>query len=152
MNIEQEIEKIETLAAWVDNSSFIHEPIFASVADQLGSDNIQELYETLKDVSNNGANSGFSGFIYSNECLAFYTDNKSDILGMLECEADGLGVDMLEMIRDFNCLKELKLSLTEISKALYQDTKHTTESSNYDCIIDAVCWFVLETCAQTTDF
>lgn len=145
MNIKQEIEQIETLAAWIDNSAVMYEPLFESVVDQLGSDNMQELFETLKDVSGHGANSGFSGFIYSNECLAFFNDNKKEIIELLEQQAEELGIDMLVMVQSFNCLRDNKYSLTEISQAIYNNSEEA-------CIIDAICWFVLEQYASSTDF
>ena len=54
-------------------------------------DELKEFFGTMKDVLRGGADAGFSGFIYTTECVEFYDANEGDIMEMAENEAEGLG-------------------------------------------------------------
>lgn len=118
-----------------------------NIMNQLGCDSIEDLEQTLSDVTRGGANAGFSGFTYSSELADFFSDNKSLIMAELKDLASDLGIGLLEMIAGFNCLKDSELSADEIAEILYSNSDHQCK----DMVIDAVCWAVLENMAFRYD-
>ncbi len=99
--------------------------------------------DSLQDVVRHGASGGFSGFTYYADTLAFYKAHKADILEMARQMADDMGEDMLAMVAGFNCLKNDKLTATEIGEALF--------SGRGDCVTNvrnAMAWFALEEVAR----
>lgn len=106
--------------------------------------------EQLEDVARHGADAGWPGFIYTRDTCAFYKAHKADILKMAEEMANALGEDMLEMIRNFNCLstgnypsRKPKYSPSEIAEALYSG-----RGEEADAIHSAMAWFALEEVAR----
>lgn len=95
--------------------------------------------ESLGDVVRNGASSGVTGFIYYAETLAFYKAHKAEILALAEQLAQDLGEDMVTMISSFSCLRNDKLSATQVAEALYSG--RGDESRN---VRNAMTWFTLE--------
>lgn len=99
--------------------------------------------EQLEDVANHGADAGWSGFTYTVDTVAFYKAHKTDILELAKQMADDCGVDMLEMVAGFRCLKGMKLSPTEVGEALFSG-----RGENSDSIRNAMAWFALEEIAR----
>lgn len=58
--------------------------------------------EELRDVASHGADSGWSGFCYTNECARFYRRHADAIWELLAEEADSLGENIPTMIGQFN--------------------------------------------------
>jgi hypothetical protein len=142
---EQAETLVETLTEQIDKLEAIEEFALAdAIIDQLGSDGAEELFGTLHDVTVGGANAGFGGFIYHTELWEFFQANKTDLVEMLEEQAEEFGVGVLEMVVGFNCLKDCGYTTSDIGKVLYGDDQ---ESS----IVDAVCWCALETFAHLAD-
>ncbi len=75
--------------------------------------------EDLAEVARHGADAGWSGFTYHTDTLRFYAHHKADILKLAEDMASDLGEDMLAMIASFGCLKNDKLTASQIGEALY---------------------------------
>lgn len=115
-----------------------------NVKEQLGCKDESDFMNTLKDVARGGANSGFSGFCYSSEMLDFYKANREDIVQLLKDSAFDFGTTVIQLIQGFNCLKDNDTTEDDIASVVFgKDYEH--EMSHI--IIDAVCWFVLETLA-----
>lgn len=102
--------------------------------------------DSLQDVYNHGADSGFSGFTYYHETSAFYARHKAAINELAQEMADSLGEDVIEMIKIFNCIKG-DFSTAEIAKTMYG--RRTEKEKNDLCQIDnALAWFALEEVAR----
>ena len=117
------------------------EKLEKAVIKQLGYKKLnKECLETLNDISNHGAQSGWSGFIYYYDTADFFDKNKALILAELEELADDIGEDTLQMVCNFNCLKAMELKSTDVAKVIYgnEDSDNTTQVKN------ALAWFALE--------
>ena len=135
-SLEERIEILESLGNY---------DLANAICEQLGCDTAEELIDTLKDVCRGGANAGFSGFTYCAEMLEFFQANKSELIEMLQEESSSLGESgVLELVKSFRCLEGSDITLEDIGKVLYGDSTDST-------IVDAVCWFALETLAWNTD-
>jgi hypothetical protein len=113
-----------------------------AVVEQLDCDD-GELRNTLKDVTEHGADAGFSGFIYYNETCDFYKRNQKAIADEVEELAQGLGEDPTEMVKGFNCLRGQGYTTKEVALTLYG-----TPSQHNDIIANALAWFALEEVAH----
>ena len=75
--------------------------LIKAVRKQLGGTR-QEQNETFRDVSGHGADSGFSGFIYTDECAKFFERNADLIWDHAVQMADDLGEkNVVAMIAGF---------------------------------------------------
>lgn len=99
--------------------------------------------DSLEDVVRHGASGGFSGFIYYADTLAFYKAHKRDILKLADDMASDFGQDMLTMIAGFGCLRNDKLTPTEIGEALYSGRGDVATT-----VRNAMAWFALEEVAR----
>lgn len=111
------------------------------VLNQLGGD-WEDKQNDLRGVSECGAAGGFGGFIYYSETCEFYKRNRARIVRSLEDLADGLGEGVIEMVRNFNCIKG-DYSVNEIGKALYG-----RYNEDYQYIYNALAWYALEEVAN----
>ncbi|MBE9242876.1 DUF7222 domain-containing protein [Synechocystis salina] len=111
-----------------------------AVSRQMGGKS--ELLQHYKDVVNHGADSGFNGFIYYSETVKFWRNNKKLILESLSQLADDLGENVINMVRNFNCIKG-DFSTDEIGKALYGSYRE-----EFDLIYNCLAWYALETVCQ----
>jgi len=119
-----------------------------------GSDNKDEAIQTLKDISNNGASGGFSGFIYYDETCKFAQDNIKDIFDYAHDQADELGEGVYKMISNFNCFKDMDVKETEVASTIHLALKGVEDSQgNETQILNALSWYALEEVArEATDF
>lgn len=99
--------------------------------------------ETLEDVARHSADAGWSGFTYYADTLAFYKAHKADILALAQSMAEDFGQDMLEMIAGFGCLKNDKLTATDIGEALFSGRGESATT-----VRNAMAWFALEETAR----
>jgi hypothetical protein len=99
-------------------------------------ESIQDIYgdeweDTARDINQGGADAGFSGFIYYDECAKFYDEHEEEIYEMLREDADGMGYSSPdEMIATFN------------RKDMLQDP--TTRKN-------LLAWYALETVAREVE-
>ena len=115
-----------------------------AVIEQLGySASDPELRETLTDVSNHGASGGVGGFIYHNDTIKFFDNNRESIMELAKNLADDLGESIYEMIASFNCLVG-QYSLDEIVETL-----HGVENDSSTQVKNAMSWFALEEVARS---
>jgi hypothetical protein len=117
---------MKTIKAFTEQSN-INPKLVRAVIRQVGG--FEAFKEIADDVTNYGANAGFSGFIYYADTLKFSKRNRNLILALL---AD-LNVELV----DFGCLKDF--SAAEIYEAL-----HNSRSDYRPTVYNALAWFALE--------
>ena len=81
----------------------MNQNLIDAVIAQLNCDD-DELTATMSDITNHGADAGFSGFIYYRETCQFARDNMAAIYRQIKDDAADFGVDPLEMVAGFGCL------------------------------------------------
>ena len=131
-----------------------------AVFDQLGYDStnipkftvwkeVTELFETLEDVVKHGANAGFGAFCYYSDTCQFAINNMTEIVKLAEEQANDFGVGVLEMIQNFNCLRDHnrqpEYSQSEIGRVIYGGD---TDSDAATSILNALAWYALEETAR----
>ena len=118
-----------------------------SVIAQLNCDE-GELGETMNDIASNGAEGGFSGFIYYRETCQFSRDNMAEIYRHAKDQAADFGVDPLEMIAGLNSLRG-EFPAFEIASVIHDDIDDSTRNDGAEtAILNAVAWDALEEVAQ----
>ena len=118
-----------------------------SVIAQLDLDD-GELESTMSDIRNHGADGGFSGFIYYNETCNFARENMASIYSHAKNQAAEFGIDPLEMIAGFNCLRG-EFPAFEIASVIPDDIDDATRNDGADvAILNALAWYALEEAAQ----
>ena len=118
-----------------------------SVIAQLDLDD-GELESTMSDIRNHGADGGFSGFIYYNETCNFARENMAEIYRHAKNQAAEFGIDPLEMIAGFNCLRG-EYPAFEIASVIHDDIDDATRNDGADvAILNALAWYALEEAAQ----
>jgi hypothetical protein len=99
------------------------------------------LSQIASDVSNYGAAVGFCGFIYYCDTVKFSEKNRVIIRAALKEIADQLGMNWLEVITSFQCLRGT--SADEIEEGVFD-----SESEHYQQVQNALAWFALEEAAR----
>lgn len=84
-------------------------PLQQAVIDQINDDDQEYALDVLKDVSNHGAQGGFSGFTYFSDTVQFFDDNRSLILSHLADLADDMGESAASLVGTFGALKSYRL-------------------------------------------
>ena len=128
-------------SAFIANSS-VPSALIRAVSRQIGG--WQSFVKAAEDINTYGANTGWNGFIWTDENSRFYRLNRKAILQLAETQASEMGIDMLTMIAGFNCLKDYQLTQNEVAKALY-----LSEGDMADHVQNAMAWFALEECARS---
>ena len=98
----------------------------------------------LEDVARYGADGGFPGFTYFSDTLEFFGKHKASIIQLAEEEAEEFGVNVLDMIKGFNCLND-DYDTSEIARVLYGKGK---DDYYHTYIGNALAWFALEEVAR----
>lgn len=129
------MKTIKTVKAFAAQSNISEKLIRAVIAQIGGWDSFKS---SAKDVTNHGADSGFSGFIYHTETVKFFNNNRDEILGLAQDMADEFGQTKIEMIKGFRCLNN-DYNEDEIGAALY-GPKSDVDTQ----IANALAWFALE--------
>ena len=107
-----------------------------------------ELESTMRDIRNNGADGGFSGFIYYSDTCKFARDNMREIYRHAKNQAAEFGIDPLEMSAGFNCLRG-EFPAFEIASVIHDDIADATRNDGADvAILNALAWYALEEAAQ----
>lgn len=99
--------------------------------------------DSLSDIANYGADGGYPGLTWTSDTVAFYKRHKKAILQLAENMADDLGEDLLKMIANFGCLRQYKLTTSEVAKALYGRCDQWS-----DTVQNAMTWFAAEEVAR----
>lgn len=125
----------------------MNDKLIKAVIKQLGYDSVEdeELKSYLQDVVSIGASGGFNGFVYHSDTIAFFRKNKKLIVEFTENFANDIGEDVIDMVKNFNCLKGFELKNSQIGKILY--ARFSDNGDNVD-IMNALSWFALEEVAK----
>jgi hypothetical protein len=118
--------------------SSVSEKLIRAVVRQCGGwDSFREM---ARDVSEHGAEAGFSGFILSAETGRFYATHRPAILAHAR-ELAGVGVSLPALVKSFRCLPDS--TEEEIGATLYGN-----RAAQDVCIANALAWFALEEVAR----
>ena len=102
---------------------------------------ICDLSENAADICEHGADAGFSGFIYYSDTWAFTNKYRASIIELLKDQAADFGMDWLEFLSSFNCLKDYDSA--EIAEGLFDP------ESDCNCTVyNALAWYALEEAAR----
>lgn len=109
--MSEKIEEMEVKMEYMDI-------LFKSVKDQLGCEDEEELQNTLIDICQHGADSGFPGFIYYVDTVEFYKNNEEEIWDLLDDQyADSEHNNIIAFIGSFNGAKNVG-NLTQFKNLL----------------------------------
>ena len=123
------------------NRSNLPAPLIRAVVKQSGGwKNFQEI---AKDVAEQGADCGFSGWIYYRETMEFFRKNRKIILEHAEEMAQDLGEPMLSMIQDFGIFRTAPIKTEDLAKALYAG-----KGPEVATVYNVMSWFALEEVAR----
>ena len=104
-------------------------------------EDFKELSDILVNCSNNGANVGFSGFIYYSDTIPFYKKHRQDIVSHMEQAAAEFGTDIISMVQSFGIFRNSeKPSTSEIGKALWG----SFHKSELNTLYNVFAWYALE--------
>ena len=107
---------------------------------------LSELSGTLSDCSKHGADAGFSGFSYYSDTVAFFANNKQDIVNHMETTAAELGMDIISMVQGFGVFcHSPKPTVSEVGKALWGNCYSQTLNTLYNVF----AWYTLEEISHT---
>jgi hypothetical protein len=149
--------KVTTLRRMADylkcNSGFSEETVNSTIT-ALGYDPIHatqndfiEISRTLIECAEHGADSGFSGFIYYNDTIAFYKKNQQDIVKHMEQTAADFGTDIITMVQEFGVFRHGdKPTTSQVGRALY-DSGQTRE--DLTSLYNVFSWYTLEEISRT---
>jgi hypothetical protein len=108
---------------------------------------VKELSSIFKDCSKHGADTGFSGFIYYNETVPFFIQNREDIARHMEQAAENMGTDIISMVQGFGVFRHSdKPTPSEVGRALWGSYKKWPELSE---LYNVFAWYVLEEISHT---
>lgn len=99
----------------------------------------KDAIQSAKDAASHGADSGFNGFVYTHECVAFFKRNRAAILGALTEMASDCGQTSSAMLAGFRCLKGIEDPMAALANP---------KSEDCDMVANALAWFALEECGR----
>ena len=118
-----------------EKSRLIH-----AVVSRIGKDSIE-------DVINHGADSGFSGFIYYTDTVKFYRKYREDINQWIKESWEDIGYkSALDMVKSFRCAQDE--TEDTIGKCLYNSRLNGDETM---MIENCLSWFALEEVCRLFD-
>lgn len=125
------------------SKSRINAKLVRAVSRQVGG--WKELCLIAQDVARNGANVGWSGFIYCTDTVQFFHRNRAALVQQLQDNADGFGYESaMHYVWHFN---GLNTSYGEIAFALYAGKLRQL----FDAVEvpNAIAWWILgEICEE----
>lgn len=128
----------------------MNQQLIDAVIVQLNCD-YDELTATMSDITNHGADAGFSGFIYHRETCQFARANMAAIYRQIKDDAADFGTDPLEMVAGFNCLHG-EFPAYEIASVIHNDIDDATRNDGAETsILNALAWYALESAAHSFD-
>lgn len=129
----------KSLAAFTQ-ASHINADLIRAVVKQCGG--WQSFKSMAKDVTEHGADGGFSGFIYYTETVKFANNNKAAIVELARNMAEELGESgAVALVAGFVCLKASDVTVADIKAALMS---LKAERDVNDLVFNALAWFALE--------
>jgi len=106
----------------------------------------KELSATFLDCAKNGAQAGFSGFAAIRDTIAFFQENRLDIIAHMENLAAELGTDIISMVQNFGAFSNTqKPTVSQIGRALWCSLHHHELNHLYNLF----AWYALEEVSHT---
>jgi hypothetical protein len=147
------IKNIKTLRHYIVENSIFSPITINNVISALGFslngswNSLKELSAQFENCAEHGADGGFSGFIYYNETIPFFKQNRADIANHIEQTAAEMGTDIFSMVQSFGVFRYSdKPAPSEIGKALWDSRKtHPDLTSLYNVF----SWYALEEVSRT---
>lgn len=97
-------EQRELISSWLKSLPEEEENLYISVIIQLGGR--LSFLNQYENVLASGADGGFNGFIYNDELVNFYENNKCEILQLLFAQSEELGQSVEETLKSFKSLAD----------------------------------------------
>ncbi len=111
--------------------------------------------ESLIDVNNHGAMSGYCGFTYYKDTVTFFEKHRKEILSLLEEDAESFGEDPASIVMQFRCLNLSRSDRDEwrtyqgaVSRLLYGTKKVDWDRPDEIMVANSLAWYGLETVAR----
>jgi hypothetical protein len=146
------IATVEGLRGYLNAYSGFTQETINNVVSALGfplygsQEELKDLSTELENCAAHGADIGISGFIYYSETIAFYSENRADIVSHMENTAAELGTDIISMVQGFGVFRNSeKPSVDEIGKALWGSIQDNPE---YTTLYTVFAWYALEEVAR----
>jgi hypothetical protein len=148
------IATIRALRVYLNEYSSFADSTIRNVIKSLGcnpycgtTDEFKKLACILKDCSEHGADSGFCGFNYCNETIAFFKANRKDIVNHMEQTAAELGTDIISLVQNFGVFRNSdKPTPSEVGRALWDSGKTDPELTD---LYNVFAWYALEEVSRT---
>jgi hypothetical protein len=147
------ITTIQGLVSYLTNNSAFSSLTIHAVITALGYNpshstkkDFTELSRELTEVSEHGADCGWSGFTYYSDTIAFYKKHRTDIVRHMEQTAAEFGTDIISMVQGFGVFRNSdKPTPSEVGRALWNG-KTEDELTN---LYNVFSWYALEEVART---
>lgn len=122
---------------FLSNHSNMSSDLAAAVIEQFGGED--EFIAEHVNVCEGGINCGISGWIWTDDLVEFYAENKKAIIKHAKETAESFGDDSVsEMVKGFGCLNN-QFSEDEVAEGMYD-----TESDSHQQVAQALAFFVGE--------
>lgn len=127
----------------------MNDQLIRAVIEQCGCEaDDAELIQILKDVMKNDVDGGHRGFLTYYDTCKFARDNMPLIIEQLKEDASNHGVDVFEMVSNFNCYVGLYPAF-EIASVIFDQADEATINDGADTqILNALAWYALEEVAR----
>lgn len=130
-------------------STTSHPTLTRAVIKQLGGK------ESLIDVNNHGAMSGFCSFTYYKDTVSFFEKHRQEILSLLEADGEDFGEEPASIVMQFQCLRlkdadreERRTYRAAINRLLYGAKKVDWDKDEEVMVANSLAWYALETVAR----
>jgi hypothetical protein len=147
------ITTIQGLVGYLTNNSSFTDKTIHAVIIALGyhtshstKKDFMELSRELKEISEHGADCGWSGFTYYSDTIAFYKKHRQDIVSHMEQTAAEMGTDIISMVQSFGVYRNTeKPTPSEVGRALWNNKIEGGLTTLYNVF----SWYALEEVART---
>jgi hypothetical protein len=146
------IRSVKALRSYLYKNSGFAEKTVNNVIVALGyplcgsNSTFKELSSVLIDCANHGAQTGFNGFTTTKDTLAFFFENRLNIVSHMEKAAIEFDTDIISMVQNFGIFRNApKPAISEVGRALWCSTHDYKLTSLYNLFT----WYALEEISHT---
>lgn len=125
----------------VIEQSAIPAKLIRAVIGQLGDK------EGLEDIVNHGISSGFNGFIYTRDTVAFFKRHRKEIVALAKQRANECAQPVIHMIASFGCLAGYSGDPSEFTDSVARCLYGRITEDEHD-VANALAWFAGEEVAR----
>ncbi len=147
------INTIKALRCYLVNNSGFLETTINNVIVVMGfslnggSEELKNLSSELEQCAEYGANIGISGFTDYDKTIAFFIENRGNIVSHMEHTASEFGTDIISMVQNFRNVLDLEeLNVSHIGYALWGDILLEPE---YIELYNIFAWYTVEEVSRT---